>query len=99
MKYQSLSIRVKEYLKLQDRPLWTYFADRILAQNAWKSDENVPVNMFLQNWRAKLSGASESCPKELQSMVSTALKYGTRIEASLRKYIQRQLRYKLFATV
>ncbi|KAL4255512.1 hypothetical protein AB1N83_014246 [Pleurotus pulmonarius] len=76
---------VKEYLKLQDRPLWTYFADRILAQNARKSDENVPldlrVNMFLQNWRAKLGGASESCPKELKSMVSTALKYGTRIEA------------------
>lgn len=76
---------IKDYLRLQDRPLWTYFADRILAQNSRKSDENLPVelknNMFLQSWRAKLSGVANSCPKELTSMISTALKHGIQLEA------------------
>ncbi len=37
--------------------------------------------MFLQTWRAKLSGTSNSCPRELKFMVPTALKHGTRLEA------------------
>ncbi|KDQ33712.1 hypothetical protein PLEOSDRAFT_1031451 [Pleurotus ostreatus PC15] len=76
---------VKDYLKLENRPLWTFFADRILARNGKKSDENMPIelknNMFLQSWRTKLNGTANTCPKELSTMISTALKHGVRLEA------------------
>ncbi|KAF9488747.1 hypothetical protein BDN71DRAFT_1346542, partial [Pleurotus eryngii] len=38
-------------------------------------------NMFLQSWRKCPLTTSNSCPKELKSMVSTTLKHGMRLEA------------------
>ncbi|KAF7419654.1 hypothetical protein PC9H_002246 [Pleurotus ostreatus] len=76
---------VKEYLKLTDRPLWACFADRILALNKRKCNGTLPTelkgNMFLQTWRPKLNGPTNRCPKDLKTMIATALKYGTRLEA------------------
>ncbi|KAJ8457104.1 hypothetical protein ONZ45_g18449 [Pleurotus djamor] len=75
---------IKEYLNLDNRPLWALLADDIIARAALKKDKNIPrdvkYNMFLQTWRPKTIANDDIFPKHLKSIIKTATKYGLRIE-------------------
>lgn len=75
-------MRLKKYLDLSpDRPLWAKVVDAILATNTPKS-ENLPINarqnIFLQSWTTLVG---KSCPRYIRKMLTTARKYGVRVEA------------------
>ncbi len=72
---------LKAYLCMgQERPLWAFLADDILAnhvpKNCRPSTRALRVNPFFQKWSPKLRGL----PEELKGMLKVAKKYGVRLE-------------------
>lgn len=58
----------------EDRPLWAFVADELLAKKAQACDTNVPEvlrrNTYLQTWDTKVT----ELPNDLAKMVKTATK-------------------------
>ncbi len=72
---------LKTYLDFSDeRPLWAYLADDLLASHVTKDcrprSHNLRLNPFLQRWKPRVYGI----PEELQGMMDAAKKYGVRLE-------------------
>ncbi|KAJ6562272.1 hypothetical protein B0H19DRAFT_942761, partial [Mycena capillaripes] len=75
---------LKSYLSFgDDRPLWSFVADEILAKGALAEDLNIDEalrrNMYLQSWRPKIAGSNLSA--DLKQMVKIGDKYDVRMEA------------------
>ncbi|KAK7040435.1 hypothetical protein R3P38DRAFT_2367500, partial [Favolaschia claudopus] len=76
---------LKSYLNFdEDRALWAYVADEVMAKKALASDlsvdEAIRRNMYLQSWRAKIVG-KDSLNPDLKKMVQVADKYDVQMEA------------------
>ncbi|KAJ6537174.1 hypothetical protein B0H19DRAFT_962629, partial [Mycena capillaripes] len=75
---------LKSYLSFgDDRPLWGFVADEILAKGALAEDLNIDEalrhNMYLQSWRPKIVGSNLSA--DLKQMVKIGDKYDVRMGA------------------
>ncbi|KAJ6554793.1 hypothetical protein B0H19DRAFT_948378, partial [Mycena capillaripes] len=76
---------LKSYLNFgEDRALWAYVADEVIAKKALASDLNIEEalrrNMYLQEWRAKIIGEG-SLKGDLKKMVQVGNKYNVQMEA------------------
>ncbi|KAJ6524574.1 hypothetical protein B0H19DRAFT_972001, partial [Mycena capillaripes] len=85
---------LKSYLSFgNERPLWAFVADEILARNARAEDLNVDEalrrNMYLQTWRTNTR--SKTLPKDLKDLIKVADKYDLQMEGlAISREIQRE---------
>ncbi|KAK7028582.1 hypothetical protein R3P38DRAFT_2369327, partial [Favolaschia claudopus] len=75
---------LKSYLSFgEDRALWAYVADEVMAKKALAGDlsvdEAIRRNMYLQSWRARIIG-KDSLGPDLKRMVQIADKYDVQME-------------------
>lgn len=74
---------LKSYLKIgQERPIWAYVADAIMAGSMLKSEESidnrVKVLPLLQSWRTRVSPQKEVCP-DIVKLINTAKDFNVRL--------------------
>ncbi|KAJ3530055.1 hypothetical protein NMY22_g8737 [Coprinellus aureogranulatus] len=90
-------VRLRTYLLPPDqRPLWCFLADRLLAKAAVKRYTNVEeeflVNPFTQCWKVNVN--SKSLPQCLKRMMRVAYKYDTKIvPTGLNKHVRDAMPY------